>query len=114
MRGDRTSSGNVSAHRAVLPRRIQVVGVMSSISHIMRCCVLAVGLAACTVPDADESIAKSAAEPRPIIQGADGPLSPAASAALLARLGASAEGSEILQRHLKVEEAVAGSPLTAD
>jgi cardiolipin synthase len=85
--------------------------------HIIRCGILtlaAASLVACAVPDADQSIAKSAAEPKPVIQSAEGPLSPAASAALIAKLGSGAEGSEILQRHLKVEEAVAGSPLTAD
>jgi cardiolipin synthase len=64
------------------------------------------------VPDADESIARSAAESRPVIQGADGPLTPAASAALITRSGSGAAGSAILQRHLQVEEAVAASPLT--
>jgi cardiolipin synthase len=75
---------------------------------------LAASLVACSVPNADRSIAQSATESRPVIQGADGPLTPAASAALIKRLGSGAEGSEILQRHLKVEEGVAGSPLTAD
>jgi cardiolipin synthase len=75
---------------------------------------VAASLAACAVPDADESIEKSAAEPKPVIQGADGPLTPAASAALITSSGSGAEGSPILQQHLKVEEAVAGSPLTAD
>ncbi|GAB2176893.1 phospholipase D-like domain-containing protein [Dongia sp. agr-C8] len=89
---------------------------MSSILHITRCGVLALaaGLTACAVPDADESIAKSAAESKPVVQGAEGPLTPAASQALIKRLGSGAEGSAILQRHLQVEEGVAGSPLTAD
>jgi cardiolipin synthase len=88
---------------------------MSSLLHITRYGVLALvtGLAACAVPNADESIAKSASESKPIIQGADGPLSPAASEALIARSGGG-EGSPILQHHLKVEEAVGGSPLTTD
>jgi cardiolipin synthase len=90
---------------------------MLSILHIIRCGVLtlaAASLVACAVPDADQSIAKSAAEPKPVIESAEGPLSPAATEALIARLGSGAEGSEILQRHMKVEEAVTGSPLTAD
>jgi cardiolipin synthase len=88
---------------------------MSSILSVIRCGVLALAasLAACAVPDVDRSIAESAAESKPVIQGADGRLSPAASDALIVRLGG-AEGGEILQRHLKVEEAVAGSPLTTD
>lgn len=89
---------------------------MSSFLHITRGGVLALAasLAACGVPDADRSIARSAAEAKPVIQGADGLLTPAASGALIKRLGSGAEGSAILQRHLEVEEAVAGSPLTTD
>ncbi|WP_395021938.1 phosphatidylserine/phosphatidylglycerophosphate/cardiolipin synthase family protein [Dongia sp.] len=89
---------------------------MSSFLHITRCGVLALAasLAACAVPDADDSIARSAAESKPVVQGAEGPLTPAASDALIKRLGSGAEGSEILQRHLQVEEGVAGSPLTTD
>jgi cardiolipin synthase len=89
---------------------------MVPILHITRCgfLALAAGLAACSVPDADDSIAQSAGESKPVIQGAEGPLTPAASDALIKRLGSGAEGSEILQRHLQVEEGVAGSPLTAD
>lgn len=82
--------------------------------NIMPCglLVLAASLGACAVPSADRSIAESAGESKPVIQGADGPLSQAASESLIARLGG--EGGAILQRHLKVEEAVAGSPLTTD
>jgi cardiolipin synthase len=82
----------------------------------MRCGVLALvaSLAACAVPDTNQSIAESPAGSKPIIQGADGPLSPAASAALIASLGGGAEGSPVLQHHLKVEESVGGSPLTTD
>jgi len=90
--------------------------IMSSFLHIMRCGVLALAasLAACAVPDADQSIAESSAGSTPVIQGADGPLSPAASAALIASLDGGAEGSPVLQHHLKVEEAIGGSPLTTD
>jgi cardiolipin synthase len=89
---------------------------MYSVLHITRCgaLALAASLAACAVPDADESIAQTAGEPKPIIQGADGPLTPAASQALIPRLGSGAAGGAILQRHLQVAEAVGGSPLTTD
>jgi cardiolipin synthase len=88
---------------------------MVSILNITRCgvLILAASLAAC-VPDTDQSIADSSSGEKPIIQGAEGSLTPAASEALIKRLGTSAEGGEMLQRHLKVEEGVAGSPLTAD
>jgi cardiolipin synthase len=82
----------------------------------MRCGILALAasLAACAVPDADQSIAKSTTGSKPVIQGADGPLSPAASEALISKLGGDAEGGAVLQRHLKIEEAISGSPLTTD
>jgi cardiolipin synthase len=88
---------------------------MVSILNITRCgvLILAASLAAC-VPDTDQSIADSSSGEKPIIQGAEGSLTPAASEALIKRLGTGAEGGEILLRHLKVEEGVAGSPLTTD
>ena len=46
------------------------------------------------------------------LNGARGPLSAAQSKAVLDRLKASAGQSDIFERHLAVEEAVAGSPLT--
>ena len=58
---------------------------MVSFLHSTRCGVLALaaGLAACSVPDVNDSIARSATESKPVIQGADGPLTPAASDALI-------------------------------
>ncbi len=74
-------------------------------------------LGACAaVPDADKTI-ETAATPgtaKPRIESARGPLSMAESRALIAKLAIHADGTEILQRHLAIEEAVAGSPLTAD
>jgi cardiolipin synthase A/B len=74
-------------------------------------------LAACAVPDADKSIAKSTegiSTTKPKIQGAQGPLTAAESKALLTKIGNASGDDDILQRHLAIEEAVAGSPLTAD
>ena len=71
------------------------------------------GLAGCSgslprlVPDL---VARPAAVPQ--LLGAHGPLSPAQSRAVLARLAQHAPDSNAFQRHLAVEEAVAGSPLT--
>ena len=50
--------------------------------------------------------------PPPQLLGAHGPLSPAQSRAVLERLARRAPDSDAFQRHLAVEEAVAGSPLT--
>ncbi|WP_374705062.1 cardiolipin synthase [Andreprevotia sp. IGB-42] len=46
------------------------------------------------------------------LEGAKGTLSVTQSKAVLAKLAASGQGSDILQRHLALEEAIAGSPLT--
>lgn len=47
----------------------------------------------------------------PMMEGARGPLSPAQSKAILARLGRESEAADILSKHLLIEEAVVGSPL---
>jgi len=78
---------------------------------------LGLSVAACAVPDADKSIAEAThvtGAPKPRIQGAQGPLTSEQSQALLAKIGADGDGDKILKRHLAVEEAVAGSPLTGD
>jgi cardiolipin synthase len=77
---------------------------------------LAVSLAACAEPDADRAIEQAALTTngaKPQIQGAQGPLSMEQSHALLAKLGGGSDDA-ILKRHVAIEEAVAGSPLTAD
>jgi cardiolipin synthase len=78
-------------------------------------------MAGCSVPDADESIAKSIDRTpvaRPQILSAAGPLDPDQSRQLLENIGenigAGTEGVESLRRHLRVEAAVAGTPLTTD
>lgn len=47
------------------------------------------------------------------LEGSQGPLSAERSKAILERLKAGGQGTDILSRHLALEEAVAGSPLTA-
>jgi cardiolipin synthase len=74
-------------------------------------------LPACAMPDADRSIAAAtemSGGAKPQIQGAQGPLTEAQSSELISKLSRSGGGDAILKRHLAVEEAVAGSPLTAD
>ncbi|MDE2092271.1 MAG: cardiolipin synthase [Burkholderiales bacterium] len=46
------------------------------------------------------------------LQGARGPLSAAQSQAILARLGSRGQPTDIFERHLAVEQAIVGSPLT--
>ena len=81
----------------------------------LACCapLLLFGLTGCTafprlVPDLGTR--PSAAVP---LEGARGPLSPAQSQAILARLARRGEPTNIFDRHLAVEEAIVGSPLTA-
>jgi cardiolipin synthase len=74
--------------------------------------LLALGLAGCkslprVVPDLDR-------RPPPVkLEGSQGPLSAERSRAILERLRAGGQGTDVLSRHLALEEAVAGSPLTA-
>jgi cardiolipin synthase len=74
--------------------------------------LLAFGLAGCKslpriVPDLDR-------RPAPVkLEGSQGPLSAERSRAILERLRAGGQGTDVLSRHLALEEAVAGSPLTA-
>lgn len=77
--------------------------------RLVACCLL---LAACAVPDADRAIENAPPQPTQI-EGAHGPLSVEESRHLLMRIGGAAP-EDILRRHLAIEEAVAGSALTAD
>lgn len=51
--------------------------------------------------------------PPPVLEGSQGPLSAAQSKAILERLRAGGQGGDVLSRHLALEEAIVGSPLTA-
>lgn len=73
------------------------------------------GLVACgTVPSYDRLINKYiGASTRPKIEGAHGPLSLKQTDAFLSRLRASDPHADILQRHLVIEQNVAGTPIVA-
>src|SRR5262245_51042683 len=68
-----------------------------------------------TVPDVDQDIdaVTATSSPRPTILGADGPLTVAQSHRLLSSLVDEEGQDTLLQSHLAVEAAVAGTPLTA-
>ena len=74
--------------------------------------LLALGMVGCkslprVVPDLER-------RPPPVkLEGSQGPLSAERSRAILERLRAGGQGTDVLSRHLALEEAVAGSPLTA-
>lgn len=69
-------------------------------------------LAACsgTVPTIVPDLARDGAPPQ--LQGARGPLSAQQSKAILDRLASSGRGNDLFERHLALEEAIIGSPLT--
>ena len=74
--------------------------------------LLAFGMVGCkslprVVPDLERRL------PPVRLEGSQGPLSAERSRAILERLRAGGQGSDVLSRHLALEEAVAGSPLTA-
>lgn len=68
-----------------------------------------------TVPDVDEKIAQatSTTSPRPLILGADGTLNVAQANRTLSNLAADPAADALLDRHLAIEQAVAGTPLTS-
>ena len=67
-----------------------------------------------SVPDADPIISEAkAADSKPRVVTAKGPLSAQQTQALFKRLGLTAENSDLLKRHLAVEQEIAESPLVA-
>lgn len=68
-----------------------------------------------TVPDVDEKIAQatSTISPRPLILGADGTLNVAQANRALGNLATNPAADALLDRHLAIEQAVAGTPLTS-
>jgi cardiolipin synthase len=68
-----------------------------------------------TVPDVDEQIAQatSTTTSRPLILGADGTQTVAQRHRTLANLATESEADAVLEHHLAVEQAVAGTPLTS-
>jgi cardiolipin synthase len=68
-----------------------------------------------TVPDVDEEIAQatSTTSTRPLILGADGTLDIAQANRTLGNLATDSSADALLDRHLAVEQAVAGTPLTS-
>ncbi len=67
------------------------------------------------IPDVDQSIADSGVttSSKPRIVGADGPLTAGQGQAILTSVAGGTGQDELLHRHRAVEEAVAGTPLTA-
>lgn len=86
---------------------------MKSAPTLIFTLALAIGLSACSsLPTLVPDLALRRSGSPPQVEGARGPLSAAQSKAVLDRLQAGGKPSDIFERHLAVEEAVAGSPLT--
>ena len=75
-------------------------------------CVLGLGACSGSLPRLVPDLAARTAPLSPQMLGAQGFLSPAQSRAVLERLAQRAPDSDAFQRHLAVEEAIVGSPLT--
>ena len=78
--------------------------------------ILALTAGGCsTVPDVDEQIAEatSTSAASPLILGADGTLSATQTERTLGNLATDATADDLLERHLAIEQAVAGTPLTS-
>ena len=78
--------------------------------------ILALTAGGCsTVPDVDEQIAEatSTSAASPLILGADGTLNAAQTERTLGTLATDATADDLLERHLAIEQAVAGTPLTS-
>ena len=73
---------------------------------------LASVLTACSVPNVSGTIAKAPPGPQTVV-GAHGPLSSARSRQILDALKRQSPNSDILDRHIAIEEAVTGTPLIA-
>ena len=77
-------------------------------------CVFAImlGLTACAMPPLDRYMMEARASTPVKVSGTKGPLSRAQSDAVLAKLKAGAQDTNIFDRHLAVEESIAESPLS--
>lgn len=95
MMGQSAMSVNARAHRRLAHVWVAALGLIGGCAHI---------------PTVPEPLAIDAGA-QIQVRGARGALSPRATAAVLSRLTAQAPDSSALQRHLAIEQTVAGSPL---
>jgi cardiolipin synthase A/B len=95
-------------------KEYQISGSRRSLQSLAVCSLLwALALSACaSVPDVDKYIDNSPAAARnQILVGANGPLSATQAKAVLGRIEQQSDDTGLLQRHLAVEQLVAGTPL---
>lgn len=80
---------------------------------IIRLLVLGALSACATLPEVQPATVSPHVAPTPTVVGPRGPLTRERTQALLDRLQAAGKGSDLLARHIAVEEDLAGAPLTA-
>ncbi len=95
---------------ALIPSLLRAASHPARPRHGLALCL--VGLAGCAnLPTIVPDLARSPGSPVQL-EGARGPLSAARSKAILARLASRGQDTDIFERHLALEEAIVGSPLT--
>jgi cardiolipin synthase A/B len=84
-------------------------------NHAIFAVLLFIASGCATIPNARNDIAEAAAvsPPGPTIVGPNGALTSAQSSRLLSKAAGDADQALLLQRHLQLEQAIAGEPLTA-
>jgi cardiolipin synthase len=80
-------------------------------SFVLLAALATLGVATCATNPAPKEPPAALSEPR--VEGPRGPLSAAETEAVLDRLARQGGGTDLLGRHLAIEEAVAGAPLVA-
>jgi cardiolipin synthase len=111
---ERRNFGQVAAFLGTMDRLVaRGTGKLHSYAVLAFLLWAAAGCA--TVPDVDRDIAAATAtsSPRSTILGADGPLTIAESRRLLSKVASQGADDTLLQSHLAIEAAIAGTPLTA-
>jgi cardiolipin synthase len=112
---DRHRIGTIRRTGALLAAMRRHLGIRKPRNYTLLA-ILALTAGGCsTVPDANEQIAEatSTSAASPLILGADGTLNVAQSQRALSSLATDPAADDLLERHLAIEQAVAGTPLTS-
>jgi cardiolipin synthase len=107
--------GTFSRNKALLAAMRRHLGMRKPRNNALLAILVLTAGGCSTVPDVDEKIAQATStnSPRALILGADGTLNVAQANRTLSNLAADPETDALLERHLAIEQAVAGAPLTS-
>src|SRR5688572_10609372 len=107
--------GTFSRNKALLAAMRRHLGMRKPRNNALLAILVLTAGGCSTVPDVDEKIAQATStnSPRALILGADGTLNVAQANRTLSNLAADPETDALLERHLAIEQAVAGTPLTS-